>query len=123
MPNSYVNLFVPQGADYSEEIFFVNDDWTPVNISGYSFSGTYKTGYSANVSLPEANPANTNTYGIINIIVINSQVGNTMISMNAATTANIAAGEYVYSIVMTDNFGTETRILEGIMTVTPEAMI
>jgi hypothetical protein len=45
--------------------------------------------------------------------------GTVMLSLSATETANISAGRYVYDIELTTG-NTITRIVEGIVTVTPE---
>jgi hypothetical protein len=42
------------------------------------------------------------------------------LSMNAATTGSITAGRYVYDVESVDASGTVIRLVEGIVTVTPQ---
>ena len=42
-----------------------------------------------------------------------------MLSMSANTTNSIAAGRYVYDCELTDSNGIVSRLVEGIVTVTP----
>jgi hypothetical protein len=51
--------------------------------------------------------------------VTNSANGQITLSMTAANTANLKAGRYVYDLVITDSNLTKTRVIEGIITVTP----
>jgi hypothetical protein len=41
-------------------------------------------------------------------------------SLNSAVTANIRAGRYLYDVKMTDTDNITTRVVEGILTVTPQ---
>jgi hypothetical protein len=105
----YAELFVDQGSTYENTIDLTADDGTAINVAGYVFSGQVrKSYYSQSVA------AN------LTITVLNSANGNVKISMNSATTANIKAGRYVYDVKMKDTGNTTTRILEGIITVTPQ---
>ena len=40
--------------------------------------------------------------------------------MTANATANVVAGRYVYDVELVDGGGVVTRLLEGIVTVTPQ---
>jgi len=42
------------------------------------------------------------------------------LSLDANTTANLYYGRYVYDVVTIDGTGHVTRVVEGILTVTPE---
>ena len=50
----------------------------------------------------------------------NAANGNVIISLNAATTTNIKAGRYLYDVKMTDTANVVTRVVEGIITITPQ---
>lgn len=105
----YAELTVDQGTTYETYLDLVADDGAAINIAGYAFEGSIrKSYYSANAS------AN------LTITINNATNGNVLISMNAATTANIKAGRYLYDVKMTDTTNTVTRIVEGIMTITPQ---
>jgi hypothetical protein len=41
-------------------------------------------------------------------------------TLNAATTANIKAGRYLFDVKQVDNVNTTTRLIEGIITVNPQ---
>jgi hypothetical protein len=41
-------------------------------------------------------------------------------SLAAANTSNIKAGRYLFDLETTDTIGTVNRVLEGIITVTPQ---
>jgi hypothetical protein len=110
MSSAYTDLYIDAGADFSTTFDLVADDGTPINIQGYSFrSQIRKSYYSANAT------AN------LTITTVDASNGNTIISIDAANTANIFPGRYVYDIKMIDTSNTTTRILEGIATITPQA--
>lgn len=105
----YAELTIDQGTTYETYLDLVADDGSAINIAGYAFAGSVrKSYYSLN---PTAN---------LTITVNNSTNGNILISMNSATTSNIRAGRYLYDVKMTDTANTVTRIVEGIMTITPQ---
>lgn len=106
---AYVELTIDQGATFSTSVDLSNDDGTAINVANYTFqSQIRKSYYSANAT------AN------LTITVLDAANGNVKLSMTPANTANIKAGRYLYDIKMTDTGGVTTRVLEGIVTVTPQ---
>jgi hypothetical protein len=105
----YAELIVDQGATYESELDLVNDDGATINVAGYVFTGQIRKSYYS--VKPTAN---------LTISVTDAANGNVLISLNAATTANIKAGRYVYDVKMKDTANVVTRIVEGIITITPQ---
>lgn len=107
--SAYTDLTIDQGADFETTFDLVADDGTPVDITGFIFSGQIRKSYYS--SNPTAN---------LVITILNSVNGNTKISLGAANTANIISGRYVYDIKMKDSANVTTRVVEGIITITPQ---
>lgn len=106
---SYVELTIDQGATFSTTIDLANDDGTAIDVTNYTFdSQIRKSYYSANAT------AN------LEITILNAVAGNLLISIDAANTANIKAGRYLYDIKMTKDTGDVVRVIEGIVTITPQ---
>ena len=66
--------------------------------------------------------ANTQVTGTITasqIATVNANTGTVSLVMSTPTTANIAAGRYVYDTIIKAPSGDATRILEGIVDVSP----
>lgn len=109
MPTPYAELTVDQGTTFETSIDLVGDDGAAINIAGYVFQGQIrKSYYSSNVT------AN------LTITTLSNTSGNVLVTLNAATTANIRAGRYLYDVKMTDTENIVTRIVEGVLTVTPQ---
>jgi hypothetical protein len=107
--SAYTDLTIDQGASFELTFDLVGDDGYPINITGYVFSGQIrKTYYSTN---PTAN---------IIVTILNPVAGNTLLSISSSNTANIVAGRYVYDIKMKDTVNVTSRVVEGIVTVTPQ---
>jgi hypothetical protein len=107
---AYVELFMDQGATFNN-VINLSDDLTNanINISGYSVrSQMRRSYYSANAS---ANITCTITDAINGEITMN---------LPANTTANIKAGRYLFDLETVSTSGVTSRVLEGIITVTPE---
>jgi hypothetical protein len=108
MSSAYTDLSIDAGTDFETTLDLIADDGTPINITGYTFrSQIRKSYYSANVT------AN------ITVTITDATNGNTTLSIDAANTANIFPGRYVYDVNMIDASSTVSRIVEGIVTITP----
>jgi len=106
---SYAELTVDQGSTFESTIDLVSDDGAVINVAGYVFTGQLrKSYYSANAT------AN------LTLTILNAANGNVKVSISAANTANIKAGRYLYDIKMTDTSNTVTRLVEGVITITPQ---
>ena len=53
-------------------------------------------------------------------VSISSAFGQVTLSMNSATTATITPGRYVYDCELTSSANVVSRLVEGIVTVTPQ---
>lgn len=107
-----VDFFIPQGTDWSEGMNFTNDDNSPVNLTGYNLFGSVKASFYSN-----------NVIANLTLVVLNAAAGNAAISLNAATTSNMSAGKYVYTVDMLDNVGFTTRVLDGILTIRASTLV
>ena len=106
---AYTDLTIDQGADFETTFDLVADDGTPVDITGYIFTGQIRKSYYS-----------TNPTANLVITILNSVNGNTKISLGSSNTANIISGRYVYDIKMKDSMNVTTRVVEGIVTITPQ---
>lgn len=101
------NIVIDQGADFLTTIDMLDDNGAPVNLTGYPGSAQMRKHYSSSTAY------NFN-------VSIASNTGVVTLTMSAAATANIAAGRYVYDCELRDTVSnTTSRIVEGIVTVTP----
>ena len=101
------NLQIDQGADFSTEIDVLDDNGDIVNLTGYSGAAQMRKHYTSSAS--------TNF-----IVAVNASGGTVTLSMNAATSATVTPGRYVYDCELTSAGNTVSRLVEGIVTVTPQ---
>lgn len=103
------NLAIDQGTTFSVT-FTVNDDTGSArDLNGYearsqlrrSYYTTSNTAFTANITDP--------TGGLVNLGLTSSQ------------TSGLKAGRYVYDVELVAPGGTVERIVEGIITIYPEA--
>jgi len=105
----YIDLFVDQGTNFQTNMDLKNDDGTPMSVAGYTFTGQLRKSYYS-----------TNPTANLVISILDGPNGNLSITMNSAVTANINPGRYVYDIKMMDTSDVTIRIMEGVITVTPQ---
>ena len=102
------NIVVDQGSTFATFLNLTDDDGATIDLTGYQARGQIRRWYTSS--------------GYVSFIVTVPQpnTGNIYISLNANTTASMDAGRYVYDIETVDNANNITRVVEGILTVTPE---
>ena len=107
---AYAELYLDQGTTFNNVINLTDDVTNAyINVSGYVVrSQMRRSYYSQNAS------AN------ITCTITDAPNGEITMSMTAANTANLKAGRYLYDLEVTDINGTVSRILEGVITVTPQ---
>ena len=99
------NITIDQGTTFSSGIDLLDDNDEPVDVSNYTARGQIRKHYSSSNSVSFTTTLSN---------------GSLIISLTASQTANIVAGRYVYDLELVDPSNTVLRILEGIVTVTPE---
>ena len=100
------NIVIDQGTTFSLSLGLSNDDGSEKDLSDYTVSSQMRKSYY------------TNTYTSFTTDKVNL-TGEVIISLTAEQTSALKAGRYVYDIEISSS--TETvRVLEGIVTVTPE---
>ena len=101
------NLDIDQGSTFQTTVNVTDNDDNIVDLTGYSGVAQMRKHYTS-----------SNYYSFT--IAISPSIGTVTLSMTANTTADITAGRYVYDCELTDSNGAVTRLLEGIVTVTPQ---
>ena len=106
---SYVEIYMDQGASFESNLTITDDVTnTAANISGYIVKSQMRRSYySSNAS---ANLVCT---------IVDAPSGNLRLSLDAANTAALRPGRYLFDVDTTDRVGKVVRILEGIVNVTP----
>jgi len=109
--SEYVELYMDQGADFSTTIQINSEDNNLAqNLTGYIVTSSMrKSILSQNVTatlvctIPQANS------------------GEIYVELDAANTSNIEAGTYFFDVKVNDTIaGLKSRLIEGIMFVTPQ---
>lgn len=106
---AYAELTLDQGTTFETNIDLKADDGSAINVTNYVFSSQIRKSYFSN-----SVTANITT------TIVDAPNGNVKLSMTSANTANIKAGRYLYDLKMVSSSGVTTRVIEGIITVTPQ---
>jgi hypothetical protein len=101
------NILIDQGTDYLNILNLTNDDDEVLSLVGYTGTAQIRKHYTSSVSYPFT-------------VTIAEQAGEVSLAMTAEQTASLAAGRYVYDCELRSSGGLISRILEGIVTVTPQ---
>ena len=100
------NLFVDQGATFATKLVLNDADGVPVDLTGYTASGQIRKHYTS---------SNATSF----TVSLTASTGSVVLSLSANATANLISGRYVYDVEMVDTSGNVSRIIEGIVTVSP----
>ena len=107
MSAGYQNLYLEQGTSFSTTITLDDVYLNSYNLVGYTASSQMRKSYYS-----------ANTAAVFSAS-INTTAGTITLNLDAPTTSNISPGRYVYDAVIIDSHNTVTRILEGIIDVSP----
>ncbi len=101
-----VNIVMDQGTTFNTSFTFSDNNDTPIDFSSYSANSQIRKSYTSST-------AYNFTVGLGNNGVIT-------LSMNSATSSTITAGRYLYDLEVQDANSVRSRLVEGIVSVTPE---
>lgn len=100
------NIVIDQGTTFQTSINVTDENDNIVDLTGYSASAQMRKHYTSSNSFSFSTSISP-TLGIVTL------------SMTSNTTNTITPGRYMYDCELTDINGAVTRLVEGIVTVTP----
>ena len=104
---SKVNLVIDQGTSFETTVTLKDDSDDLLNLTGYAATGQVRKHFTS---------SNSTSFSI----TLGGANGTMTLALSANSTANIVAGRYVYDVELTDTSSKISRIMEGIVTVTPQ---
>lgn len=110
IPGKY-NFICPQGTTFSNQLIWAVDD-EPVDLTTYTARMQVREKYTSTQKILDLTTENGG-------ITLGDDEGTIQIDINADTTSDIVAKDYVYDIELISS-STVTRLLEGRFIVTPE---
>ena len=102
------NLFINQDTDFSTTVTVNDSSGSALNLTSYTALSMIRKTYQS-----------TTATTFTSTFAADRTTGQITISLTDAQTALLEDGRYVYDLVVTDNSGIKTRVVEGIATVTP----
>jgi hypothetical protein len=100
------NIVIDQGSDFQTTIDVTDDDGNAIDLSTYTGAAQIRKHYTSS--------------NAFSFTVTASNTGVVTLSMTSGYSANITPGRYVYDCELTDPSSKVTRLVEGIVTVTPQ---
>ena len=104
---AFTELLIEQGATFS----------TTVNVEDTAGAAINLYGYSASSQMRKSFYATSNT--IITATITGNANGEITLSMTAANTANLTPGRQVFDLLITSPTNVKTRVVEGIIVISP----
>jgi hypothetical protein len=101
------NITIDQGTTFSTSINLTDDNGDAINLTGYTARSQMRKHYTSSNS-----QSFTVSLGEVSGIV--------SLGLTASQTANLVPGRYVYDVEVVSGANVVSRIIEGIVTVTPE---
>ena len=103
------NLVIDQGSTFSTELNLTDENGDPLALSGYTANSQIRKWYTSTNAAAEFTTSINTASGVITL------------SLTSAQTSNLVHGRYVYDVEINDTATSEvSRIVEGIVTVTPQ---
>lgn len=112
MAAGYQELFIEQGSDYITTITLDDVNGVPFDLTDYTGKSQIRKSYYSSNATAE-----------FTITITDPETGAIGLNLDSANTANIAAGRYVYDVVIVNDSNIKTRVLEGIVNVLPQVTV
>jgi hypothetical protein len=109
MAAGYTELFLEQGSTFNTIITLDGNDGESFNLIGYTATSQMRKSFYSSTAA-----------ATFNVSTGDGTTGSIVMSLESANTANIAAGRYVYDVYVTSGSGYRSRVLEGIVNVSPQ---
>ena len=103
------NIVVDQGSDFSTTITVRDNAGAVLNLTNYIGAAQIRKHYTSTTA--------TSMNVVFETPRENGQIS---LKLTRAQTAGLSDGRYVYDVEVTDSANTRSRLVEGIVTVTPQ---
>jgi len=102
------NLVIDQGTTFSVELDLTDETGDILSLEGFTANAQMRKWYTS---------SNATAFATL----INASSGQITLSLTANQTGSLSAGRYVYDVELTQNSSNAiSRVVEGIVTVTPQ---
>ena len=104
---AFTEILMEQGASFSTTVNVEDTAGSAVNLTNYIASSQMRKSYYST------------SYNTISSVVTGNANGEITLTMSAANTASLTPGRYVFDLVITSPTTIKTRVVEGVIVVTP----
>ena len=104
---AFTELLIEQGASFSTTVNVEDTAGAAIDLTSYTAASQMRKSYYSS------------TYSAISSVITGTANGEITLSMTSANTANLAPGRYVFDLVITAPTTIKTRVVEGIIFVSP----
>ncbi len=110
---AFLEILLDQGTTFIRDITLTDDyNGAAINLVNYTVTCNARKSYTA-----YSQSANADI--VFNTQILDAANGLIRLYQTPENTANYYPRRYFYDVLCTDEYGTKTRVLEGILTVTP----
>lgn len=102
------NLFVDAGSQYTTIVTVKSANGTPLDLTNYTAKSQLRKSYQSS------------TAHNFNASILSAANGTVILQLTAAQSEAIPAGRWLYDVEITSPSGVKTRVVEGVVTVTPQ---
>lgn len=102
-----VNIVIDQGTDFETSVELTDTNGAQLDLTGMTAASQIRKHHTS---------SNSTAFST----TLANSTGTLILSLNNAVTSALSAGRFVYDVELTDSTSKKSRILEGIVTVTPE---
>jgi len=102
------NIFIDQGSDYSNLITVASSGGQPLNLTGYTVKSQMRKSYTSSIAYN------------FTATVFAPATGKVRLQLSAEASENIPPGRYLYDVEITSETGAKKRVVEGVVTITPQ---
>lgn len=102
------NLYVDSGSTYSNIITVASSNGQPLNLSGFTVSSQMRKSYQSSIAYN------------FNASVFNALTGKIRLQLTDEQSEAIPSGRWLYDVEIQSPAGERTRVVEGIVTVSPQ---
>jgi hypothetical protein len=113
MSAAIYNATIDQGATFTLQVTYKDENGVPINLTGYTAAMQIRQNYNDSAALITLTSPSGG-------IVITGATGTINITISAEQTGSLDEGFYVYDLEITSTANVVTRLIQGQFTVAPE---
>jgi hypothetical protein len=102
-----VNFEIEQGSTFLRTMSVIDNNNTPVDLTTYTLAGQLRRSYSSSEFID------------FDIVILNPVLGRIAVSLTGLVTATLTHSKYVFDVNATNADDVILRIMEGLITVSP----